>query len=93
MDDGFTIKVLNNILRVFINFEKILFKKMFLRKFFHNTKVFKKKLYSTSLLIKNFSGSHGHGHGHGEEDSPSSHKPFYDRVSYNKKLKKGEREP
>jgi hypothetical protein len=63
---------------------------MFMRKFALN-KIFSQNLkFSLSSLMK-FSSSHGHGH---SEDEPQpSQKPFYDRVSYNKKLKKGEREP
>lgn len=68
---------------------------MFLRKFLSFGKIFKYNFNINCLALKSFSGSHGHSdhsNGHGHEEESSSHKPSYDRVSYNKKLKKGERE-
>jgi hypothetical protein len=66
---------------------------MFLRKFLSNNNFVKFRFSLSSQILRNFSGSHGHGsHGHDNEEPPS-HNPFYDRVSYNKKLKSGEREP
>lgn len=68
---------------------------MFLRKILQISKFTKYRFNLSTNILKNFSGSHGHdshNHGHEEDDTPS-HKPLYDRVSYNKKLKRGEREP
>lgn len=68
---------------------------MFLKNFLSFNKNFKYNFHINCLALRKFSGSHGHSedsHGHGHEEDSSSHKPIYDRVSYNKKLKKGERE-